>query len=314
MVDIPRCEIVPEPHGEAVFLVNGRELTRWHFTADLARPCFYPLNGPTSGRSLTRFGHPGAPDHDHHNSVWFAHHKVLGIDFWGNNSPARIRQRQWLVYEDGDDDARMAVQLDWLDGHDPQPLITQELIVILRPLDAGEYTLDLQSTFRPQAEQLEFQQTNFGFFAVRVAKSISGHFGGGTITSRTGLTGEPAIFGTAAEWMDYSGLMPVMRPDGGRETVVEGITCFDHPRNPAHPAKWHVREDGWMGPSACHDAPLTTTRGAPLRLRYLLHVHTGVADPARAAAIAQEWQSRPWLEVVKSMQPHRHFELSELPG
>ena len=29
-------------------------------------------------------GHPGAPDHDHHRSVWFAHFKVLGIDFWGD--------------------------------------------------------------------------------------------------------------------------------------------------------------------------------------------------------------------------------------
>ena len=47
---------------------------------------------------LTRMGHPGAPDHDHHQSIWFAHHKVMGIDFWGNASGAVIRQLQWLAY------------------------------------------------------------------------------------------------------------------------------------------------------------------------------------------------------------------------
>ncbi len=28
------------------------------------------------------------------------HHKVLGIDFWGNASGAVIRQLQWLAYDD----------------------------------------------------------------------------------------------------------------------------------------------------------------------------------------------------------------------
>lgn len=314
MPHIPRCEILPEAHDQSAFLIDGREVTRWHFGADFTRPFFYPLNGPVSKRSLTRMGHPGAPNHDHHDSVWFAHHKVLGIDFWGITATSRIQQREWLVYDDGDDSARMAVLLDWIDGHDPQPLLEQELIVVVQPLDGGEYTLDLQSTFRPRAEQLEFQQTNFGFFAVRVAKSISGHFGGGTITSSAGMTGEPAIFGTAAAWVDYSGSMPATGADGGRLVVVEGVTCFDHPTNPSHPAKWHVREDGWIGPSACRDAPLTTTRDSPLRLRYLLHVHQGPVDAARAMQVSADWHSQPRLEVAKSMQPHRQFELREVRG
>jgi hypothetical protein len=313
MPAIPRCEIIPEPHGEAAFLVDGREVTRWHFHPHAPRPFFYPLLGPKSRRSVTRMGHPGAPNHDHHLSVWFAHNKVLGIDFWGISSTALIRQREWLVYDDVEEEARMAVRLDWLDGHDPQPLLEQDLVAVLRPLDGGEYTLELQSTFRPRAEQLEFQQTNFGFLAVRMAKSISGHFGGGTITSSTGLTGEAAIFGTAAEWMDYSGPMPLAAHDiGVRDAVIEGVTYFDHPSNPAFPAKWHVREDGWMGASACRDAPLVTTRDAPLHLRYLLHVHGGGADGERASRIAAEWKSRPRLEAVKSMQPHRQYELREV--
>lgn len=309
MTSLNRCEILPEPHDQAAFLVDGRETTRWHFAPDAPRPCFYPLNGPVSGRSLTRMGHPGAPNHDHHRSVWFAHHKVLGIDFWSIASTARIVQKLWFVYDDGDDAARMAVQLDWLDGHDPAPLLEQELVATLTPLDEGEYTLALDSTFRPRADQLEFQQTNFGFLAVRVARSISAHFGGGRLRGSNGLSGEAALFGTAAEWMDYSGPMPVVAADGRRTTVAEGITYFDHPDNPGHPARWHVRDDGWMGASACRDAPLLTTREQPLVLRYLLHVHRGEVDPDRAAAVARRWHTQPLLTVVKSMQPHRQFEL-----
>jgi hypothetical protein len=106
--------------------------------------------------------------------------------------------------------------------------------------------------------------------------------------------------------------MPLEAGNGNRSAVTEGITYFDHPQNPAFPAKWHVREDGWMGASACRDVPLVTTRQSPLRLRYLLYVHSGPVDPARAAAIAAEWRARPRLEVIKSTRPHRQFELREV--
>jgi hypothetical protein len=147
-----------------------------------------------------------------------------------------------------------------------------------------------------------------------VAKSLSGHFGGGTITASTGLIGEPSIFGTAAEWMDYSGEMPLAAAEDERAAVTEGITLFDHPGNPSFPSKWHVREDGWMGPSACRDGGLAATRDQPLRLRYLLHIHRGGADAARAGAIAAAWRGESRLEVIKSMQPHRQYELRTVDG
>ncbi|MEZ6068237.1 MAG: PmoA family protein [Planctomycetaceae bacterium] len=305
-----RCELVPLTQQQVSFRIDGREVTRWDFDQSASKPCFFPLNGPDSGESLTRMGHPGAPNHDHHRSVWFAHHKLLGIDFWGIGSTTRIVQREWFVYEEGDAQARMAVLLDWLDGHDPQPLIEQELIATLSPLDEGEYTLDLQSTFRPRASEIEFQQTNFGFLAVRVARSISGHFGDGVITGASGETGEANLFGKANAWMDYSGPMRAQSPGDG--TVTEGITYFDHPANPAYPAKWHVREDGWMGASACRDAPLITTPDKPLRLRYLLHVHRGSVDPIRAGTLAHTWAAQPWLRVAKSTRPHYQFELQAM--
>jgi hypothetical protein len=105
-------EVVPLAEHQVSLRVRGAERLRWHYGPDYPRPYFFPLNGP-SGEPLTRMGHPGAPNHDHHQSIWFAHHKVLGIDFWGNNSPARIRQKAWLAYQEEPEAAIMAVQLGW---------------------------------------------------------------------------------------------------------------------------------------------------------------------------------------------------------
>ncbi len=293
-----RCEALPLPGHQVSFRIDGVERLRWHYDPKYPRPFFYPLIGP-SGSSLTRMGHPGAPNHDHHRSIWFAHNKVLGIDFWSDQTKAFVRQKQWLCYQDGKDECAMAVLLGWYDGHDPKELLEQEVIAGVRPGPDSETLVELQSTFKPSGEMLEFGKTNFGFLAVRVAKSISEYFGGGKLTSSEGATGEPAIFGKAAKWMDYSG--PVPKGD------VEGITYFDHPSNPGHPVKWHVREDGWMGASVCLDGPVTTTRKQPLTLRYLLHAHKGKIDADRAAKVFKEFADSPRYRVVKATVKHTQF-------
>lgn len=312
--EFPRCRIVPLPEQQTAIEIDGTERLRWHFGSQSPRPFFYPLRGP-SGESLTRMGHPGAPNHDHHRSVWFAHYKVLGIDFWSDNTEARIRQKQWLAYEDGHDEAIMAVLLGWYDGHNPEELVEQELIAAVRPGPDGETFLELQTTFRPRAESLEFGQTNFGFLAVRVAKRISEHFGGGRLTDSEGRSGEPAIFANRARWMDYRGPAQAHgrrsagdQAHGPPSVGTEGVTYFDHPSNPGYPTHWHVREDGWMGASVCMKAPVQTTRDNPLVLRYLLHAHVGPVDPDRAAQVAAEFANRPGLEVVKATQvKHRQY-------
>ncbi len=308
MTEIARCEVLPLPDDQVSFRIDGREVTRWHFGLQSPRPFFFPICGPQSGTSLTRMGHPGAPDHDHHRSVWFAHQKLLGIDFWTDNTDARIGQQAWLVYEEDNDQAAMAVKLGWYDGHDPEPLVEQELIAIVRPLDEGEYTLDLHSTFTPRAEQIEFPQTNFGFLAVRMAKSISAHFGGGRLTGSDGTTGEPDLFGKPSAWMDFSGPVPV-EETSPRVVVTEGITYFDHPQNVSFPSKWHVRDGGWMGASVCRDQAISTTKQKPLRLRYRLHIHQGPVELSRAAEMAASWAQEPAYHVVRSTHPQLRSEI-----
>jgi hypothetical protein len=142
---------------------------------------------------------------------------------------------------------------------------------------------------------------------VRVAESISVVFGGGTLTGSDGQTGEKALFGQPNRWMDYSG--PIVFDQNGLPAW-EGITLFDHPSNPNHPVKWHVREDGWIGPSVCRDAPITITRSNPLVLRYLLHAHVEPVVPKIAEASFQQFAARPGFTVERSRLPHRSYIVS----
>lgn len=306
---MPRCEVLPLPDQQAAFLDAGREVFRWHFGRQYPRPFFYPLPGPLSGRSVTRMGHPGAPNHDHHRSVWIAHHKVAGVDFWADTSPARIEQRDWLAIAESDAEGVYSCQLGWRDGHDPADLLRTELVAAYRPDLPEGWGLELQMTHRPTAQQLELGETNFGFLGVRVARSLSGFFGAGTITDSRGQTGEMALFGKPSPWIDYSG---PQRDQAGTGAVVEGVTVFDHPSNggaPGHPVPWHIREDGWIGPSACRTGPVLVTQERPLILRYLLHVHAGPADQARAQTVFDAFANRPGFVVSKSKAPHRQFDV-----
>lgn len=317
----PRCEIIPLAGHRFEMRIDGQLRTVWHFPHDVPRPFLFPLIGP-SGQSVTRMGHPGAPDHDHHRSVWFAHYKVDGFDFWSENGGTKIIQNQWYAMEDGDDAARLAVQLHWLDPDD-QTLLWQDVILELQPTTAaGEdqsgWQLEIQTTLRPAAErpQVTLQKTNFGLLAVRVSKSLSAAFGQGLLTADDGQTGEPSLFGKPHRWVDYSGAsasgegLSRSWSKGARSWFAEGITYFDHPSNRGFPNAWHVRQDGWMCASPTLASDLVVTAEHPLTLRYLLRVHADRYEPASAEQVFQRFANSARFELTKSQRPHTRYEIN----
>ncbi len=300
---LKRCRVIPLPDRRTAFEIDGKQRICWHHDPKYPRPFFYPMIGP-DGQSLTRMGHPGAPNHDHHRSIWFAHANVGGHNFWTDQTDARIRQRQWLCYQDGDDRAVMAVELEWFDGHDPKPLVQHQMIAAVRPTEDGGLELEVQSTFQPIAAHVEFGKTNFGLLGVRVAKSLSVYFGGGQLSDSEARSGEAAIFGQAARWVDYSG--PLGSPS---DHATEGITYFDHPSNPDYPARWHVRGDGWMIASTCMQRKQVVSRDKPLVVRYLLHAHRGPVDPKVANSKSDDFAMQPPFRLTRSKSPHQQYEI-----
>ncbi len=199
----------------------------------------------------------------------------------------------------------MAVLLLWEDENGRE-MMEQTLIAAVgdRQGDygrAGETFLELQATFVPKVPKLSLNKTNFGFLAVRMAKSVSAHFGGGKIINAHAAVDEPAIFGKASPWMDYSG--PVVAG------AIEGVTYFDHPANASYPSKWHVRKDGWMGASVCRDAARQVPREQPLVLRYLLHLHAGALDAATASNIAAHFGHTAPYELAPVKLSHQRYEI-----
>jgi hypothetical protein len=171
------------------------------------------------------------------------------------------------------------------------------LIAVYRPLPAGEAWLELQTTFTPATDRLTLGRTNFGFLGLRVAASLSALYGGGRLTGGEGGTGERALFGRGARWMDYSG------PVAGE--TWEGVTWFDHPGNPRYPTAWHVRDDGWMSAAFCLREAYALERARPLRLRYGFHVHARAVEPKTAEARRQAFAAAPAWEVAAAKRPWR---------
>src|SRR5262245_61684403 len=287
---VPRVQIAPLTEDQLSFQVDGQERLRWQAATRYSRPFFFPIIGP-SGRSLTRMGHPAAPDHSHHRSLWWGHHDIGGVNFWEERGGTQqVRQEDWIHYQDGADEAGMVVKIGWFDAHKSK-LLQQELIAVYRPLDKGEGWLELQTKFTSPVDALPIGKTNFGFLGLRVAASVSAHYGGGKLTSSEGVTGEKDILGKPASWMNYSG------PIAGE--TWEGITWFDHPSNPRYPTHWHVRDDGWMSAAFNLQEGWQLKKDQMLRLRYGFYIHGGPLEAKTAETRRQEFAKSVAWEVAK---------------
>jgi Methane oxygenase PmoA len=286
LAPVPAVQVLPLPHGISSFLYEGKELTANHHVAADNRPFWYPLM-TSQGVSLVRMGHPHDPvTHSHHNGVWIAHNDVNGIDFWGDSPKIRgiIKTVRVDRYEDGDSSAWMLMTNHWMsvDTSEVQLIETRRSEVVpLRGSSSWLLLIDLEFS-APKGKTSVIGKSFFGPVAVRMAKSIGVHDGGGRILNSAGQINEKEVFRQPAHWCDYSGR--IRNQDDG----FAGITLMNHPSNPTSPTPFHVRDDGWMGASVSADNPVEVTADHPLRLRYALWVHDGLATQAECEA---QWQN-----------------------
>jgi len=275
---VPELQVLPLPYGQASFRRDGVELTRYHFGAGLERPFLFPVNGP-SGRSLTRMGHPRDPEsHSHHNSVWISHNDVNGVSFWSDGGNGRIRHRRIVKFEDGGERSSMVAENDWM-ADDARVLLKEKRQITVLLLEKSEWLMVIDMEFSAVEKGVTLGKTPFGMVGVRMAKTIGVNDGGGTIRNCEGAVNEEDVFWKRARWVDYSGAVT--------NENMEGVTLFDHPKNPNYPSYFHVRNDGWMGASLTFDAPREIRPDEPLKLRYGLYVHS---DMKSSEAIEAEWK------------------------
>ena len=257
------------------FRIDDAEVMRYNSGWDMFRPYLFPVVGP-SGRHVTRMGHPHDPTtHNHHYSLWVAHHDVEGTDFW-SDQPGAGKQvhTNLLALEDGLSSAAMRALVVWTKP-DGTEVLSEERTVRLTDLPDSERLIELHMRLAPVGDRVTFGPTSFGLPAVRVAKTICVADGGGQILNSEGGLGEEAVFWKPADWVDTSG--PVA------EDEWNGLTLMSHPSNRNHAPEWHVRTDGWMGACLSREAALVLERDETLELRYGLYVHRGSPNEADIA-------------------------------
>jgi len=322
---VPDMQVLPLPYDQAAFEHVGRELTRYHFGAQLRRPFWYPIIGP-AGRSLTRMNMPSDPGrsmtqaiqpenpnqpedplgHSHQTSVWISHKDVNGIDFWRDGGPiagqiVHQTRREGLQYEDGPTDASLLSLNHW---NNPQgkTLMIERRRATVSPGEGDSWWLTIDLQFEaPEGSVVTLGKTPFGPIGVRMAKTIGVTDGGGRILNSSGHRNESEAFRQPARWLDYSG------PITNQHTA--GIALMDHPMNPGHPTPFHVRNNGWMGICLTLDRPITITPDTPLCLRYGLWIHSDVPD---AQTLDQQWQAFARQELA-SMKTGNATQTEETP-
>ncbi len=285
---VPHVQAVPLPHHVTSFQLDGRELTALHFDPLDMRPFWYPILG-SKEISLTRMGHPHDPlTHSHHNSVWISHNSVNGLDFWGDQAKNQGRIIPFEVsregYEDGDSSASMRMVNHWVNATDQSIQLREIRHTEIRPINGAQsWFMIIDLELAPQKSKTAiFGATGFGLVAVRVAKSIGVHDGGGRILNSEGQINEEQVFRKPARWCDYSGRI------SNAVNGLAGITLMNHPMNPHNPTAFHVRNDGWMGCCLSLDTPVEVTESQKLRVRYALWVHDGIP---KQEEIELQWQA-----------------------
>jgi len=291
--------------GSAVeILMGGKAFGSYLFGPELPKPCLWPLAGP-GGTRMTR-SWPVAPepewkadsrDHVHHKGLWVAHGDVNGSDLWGEGEGSgRIVHREFARKLAGPVYAEFTALNDWRSA-EGDVLCTEERTLRVMRLGDDSRLVDLTVRLRATRGAITLGDTKeAGLCAVRVASSMERR---SVIESSAGGLGEGECWGRPAHWVDVSGRA------GGRH---RGVAILDHPENPAHPTRWHVRGYGLFAANPFglsdyksgheRDGAMTVAEDDELTFRYRVVLHKGGADSGRVRERWVDLASPPEAEVV----------------
>lgn len=285
--------------------IDGSLFTEYIFKgAD--RPYCYPVlatdNTPLTRDFPMKANTGDDDDHPHHRSVWLAHSRVNGIDFWnegksGGDTPKGKIVHDALLETAGGPVGRLRARDRWV-APDGTVFCTVDSTLSFRTAPLGRM-LDYEITFHaPANAPIHIGDNKDGFMAIRIAQwmtmphkldkkgATERNTGGeGHIVTSQGDR-DNAAWGKRGAWCDYH---------AARNGKTYGIALFDHPQNLRHPTWWMARGYGLFAanPFGWHDyEPKTTPPQAgdhtvpakgSLTLRYRLYFHFGDEKEAQVA-------------------------------
>ncbi len=260
--------------------IDGERFTCYKYGSLQKYPYFWPVNGPTSGKSVTT---QTSWPYPHHHSLFFGCDQVNGGNYWqdSNERGQIVSQGPKIVVSEGPS-VTIADECLWRQpGKDPI-IRDRRTIVISAPRDDLRL-IDFEITLDPLVD-IRIGRTNHSLFSARMVPELSVD-SGGTLINAQGDLAEKGTFGVASPWCDYSGT---------REEITEGLAIFQNPTNRWYPSKWFTRNYGFFSPTPMYwpEGKYTEiAKGRPLTLRYRVVVHDGDVKEAGIAKLFAEYEA-----------------------
>jgi Methane oxygenase PmoA len=291
---VPACaqvELQGVDSDHVAISINGQPFSDFYFGAKYPKPFLAPLR-TASGLVVTR-KYPmeniegESRDHQHHRGLFIGLGEINGLNFWENefkyqsNAPknfdpaknGKMILRKLDSVKSGKKSGKIEATFDWV-GPDGAPILEERrtMTFYASPQDQRVFDVDFTLTAKKTAQ---FADTKEGFFAIRVADSMT-EKNGGLMVNSEGAETEKNVWGKPANWVDYDGTV-----DGQKV----GIAIFDYPENYNHPERWHSRAYGLFAvnpfglkdfePNATSKGGYTLKSGDALRFRYRVIIHPG---------------------------------------
>ena len=305
-----QVKITPGPEKIAVD-IHGQPFTALYVAGpEVMKPYLHPLRA-ASGTYVTRMWPmenvaeeaAAGKDHPHQRGLWFAHESVNNLDFWNNDASyttpnrGKITLKKLGKIQSGGSRGSIAATFDWTDLQGALQLTESRVMTFYdEPLTR---TIDLDITLTA-VKPVVFGDTKDGVLGIRLRPvlqesaqrgdnfQLTGH-----ILNADGQATEKEAWGKPSNWCDYWGEI-------GGEKV--GIAILDHPDNPRHPVRWHVRGYGLFaanpfGLSAftndkSQDGSMTLAAGRSVRFRYRVVIHPGDANSAGVDALWKRYAGK----------------------
>lgn len=237
--------------------MNGQAFTEYLFKGEERFfPSFYPVLGPEQIPMTRRFPFEVVPgedtDHPHHQSLWFAHSDINGVNFWSikpnreGKLPGRAVHKRFTKIESGEKEGGFVSEDEYVDSDGTVVMTDTRTVRFLAPSEPnGARQIDITIAFHASNGEVVFGDDKDGGLAFRMRPELQvvrrnpGKKppmipGTGHLVNSDGVEGEET-WGKRANWVDAYGEL-----DG----KPVGIALFDHPSNPRHPTYWHSRTYG----------------------------------------------------------------------
>jgi len=267
--------------------INGQPFSDFCFGNAYPKPFLAPIRSATGLIVTRRFPmetvEGESHDHPHHRGLFIGYGDISDVNFWeterGSKASGDNPTTKGLIVleklgdlKPGKKSGSISASFAWEAPGKGTMIEEQRTMTFYAEHDLRTVDVDFTLTAKTP---VKFADTKEGFFAIRVADSISGKKGG-IMTNSEGAQTEKNVWGQRADWVDYEGTV---------EGHKVGILILDDPTNYNHPPRWHSRDYGLFAvnpfgvkdfdPKASEPGGHNLAAGEALRFQYRVIVHPG---------------------------------------